>query len=35
VLGKAELQQLFPEATILTEKSLGIAKSYIAWFPGE
>ena len=34
VLSKDELQQLFPEATILTERSLGIAKSYIAWFPG-
>ena len=35
VLSKAELQQLFPEATILTEKSLGIAKSYIAYFSAE
>jgi hypothetical protein len=35
VLSKAELQQLFPEAAILTERSLGIAKSYVAWFAGE
>lgn len=30
VLSKAELQQLFPEATIRTERLLGIAKSYVA-----
>jgi hypothetical protein len=35
VLTKKELHQLFPEAKIITEKSLGISKSYIAYFPGE
>lgn len=34
VLTKADLQLLFPEATILTERSFGIPKSYIAYFPG-
>jgi hypothetical protein len=34
VLDKTTMQQLFPEATILTEKSLGIPKSYIAYFTG-
>jgi hypothetical protein len=34
VLTKKELGRLFPEAKILTEKSLGISKSYIAYFPG-
>ena len=34
VLTKTEMQRLFPEATILTEKSFGIPKSYIAYFPG-
>jgi len=35
VLTKKQLRQLFPEAKILTEKSFGIAKSYIAYFPGK
>jgi hypothetical protein len=34
VLTKNELRRLFPEAKIITEKSLGISKSYIAYFPG-
>ena len=34
VLTKAEMRRLFPEAKILTERSLGIPKSYIACFPG-
>lgn len=34
VLSKTEMQRLFPEATILTETSCGIPKSYIAYFPG-
>jgi 2-polyprenyl-3-methyl-5-hydroxy-6-metoxy-1,4-benzoquinol methylase len=32
ILLKSELRQLFPEATILTEKFLGIPKSYIVHF---
>jgi hypothetical protein len=34
VLTKKQMQNLFPEAKIVTERSLGIAKSYIAYFPG-
>lgn len=34
VLEKTEMQRLFPEATILTETSFGIPKSYIAYYPG-
>ncbi len=34
VLTKTEMQHLFPEATILTETTLGIPKSYIAYFNG-
>jgi SAM-dependent methyltransferase len=32
VLTKANLRQLFPEATIKTETVLGVSKSYIAFF---
>ena len=35
VLTKKEMRRLFPEAKILTERSLGISKSYIAYFPGD
>jgi len=34
VLTKADLHRLFPEATVLVEKSLGLPKSYVAYFPG-
>lgn len=34
VLTKKQLRRLFPEAKIATERSLGIAKSYIAYFVG-
>jgi hypothetical protein len=34
VLTKAEMRYLFPEATILTERYLGIPKSYVAYFLG-
>jgi hypothetical protein len=32
VLTKADLERLFPEATILVETAFGIPKSYIAYF---
>jgi hypothetical protein len=32
VLTKADLRRLFPEATILVERFLGIPKSYVAYF---
>ena len=35
VLTKNEMRRLFPEAKILTERWLGISKSYIAYFPGD
>ena len=34
VLTKRDLRRLFPEATILVEKSFGFPKSYIAYFAG-
>jgi len=34
VLTKADLQRLFPESTIRTERVLGIPKSYTAYFTG-
>jgi len=34
VLTYPDLQRLFPEATILTEKSFGLPKSYVAYFVG-
>lgn len=34
VLAKADLQRLFPEATIRTERVLGVPKSYTACFTG-
>jgi len=35
ILTKKQMQRLFPEATILTERFLGIPKSYIAYFNGK
>jgi hypothetical protein len=35
VLTKSQMRRYFPEATILTERSFGIPKSYIAYYPGE
>jgi len=34
VLTKTDLERLFPEATIHVERSFGLPKSYIAYFPG-
>lgn len=35
VLTKSQMRTLFPEAKILTERSLGLSKSYIAYFVGK